>query len=288
MTPAAPLAAAARARRVDRQREHAEPEHPGEHRADDDVVGATAVAEQAEHDGRPSTSSTNSPSRGVDAERERAERAGERDVAERVAGEDLAAQHHEVADQPGQRRDRHAGEERVPHERVGEQVAEAGRRPRAAPVTPAPSRPSAHASRSLPPARGEQVHGERDRRDEEADRVRREVRDEQRQTRSTREPDPDGERERRAAAAAVQRLRRRGRDDQQGEHQQRPGDLADLGRGDPQQDQERHRQPAHRDAAGRGDVRVDGGEQQRPRDRGQDRRSVTAATTRSSHDLAAA
>ena len=40
----------------------------------------------------------------------------------RVAGEDLAAQHQEVADQPGRQGDDGAGQERVLHERVGEHV----------------------------------------------------------------------------------------------------------------------------------------------------------------------
>ena len=58
-----------------------------------------------------------SPSRSVDSEREGGERAGERDVTERVAAEDLAAQHDEVADQPARGGDRGAGEERVADER---------------------------------------------------------------------------------------------------------------------------------------------------------------------------
>ena len=49
--------------------------------------------------------------------------AGERDVAQRVTREHLAAQHDEVADESGQGRDRNAREERVLHEVAREQVA---------------------------------------------------------------------------------------------------------------------------------------------------------------------
>ncbi len=56
----------------------------------------------------------------VDADRGGGERAGERDVAERVAREHLRAQHHEVADEPAGQRDERAGEEGVAHERVRE------------------------------------------------------------------------------------------------------------------------------------------------------------------------
>ena len=40
----------------------------------------------------------------VDADGQRRQRAGERDVAERVAAEDLAPQHDEVADEPRRQR----------------------------------------------------------------------------------------------------------------------------------------------------------------------------------------
>ncbi len=59
----------------------------------------------------------------VDPGRRGREGSGEGDVAERVAGEDLAAQDHEVADQPAGKRDGGAGEEGVAHELVGEHQA---------------------------------------------------------------------------------------------------------------------------------------------------------------------
>ena len=54
----------------------------------------------------------------VDAGERGREHAGERDVAQRVAGEDLRAQHDEVADGAAGERDRRAGEERVADELV--------------------------------------------------------------------------------------------------------------------------------------------------------------------------
>ena len=54
----------------------------------------------------------------VDPGGQRGQRAGVGDVRQRVAGEHLAAQHDEVADQPGQQRDRGAGEQRVLDERL--------------------------------------------------------------------------------------------------------------------------------------------------------------------------
>ena len=160
--------------RVDAEEQHAGAEDPGEHRADHDVVGAPAVAEQPERDRdehrRPEQARTR-----VDADRERRQRAGERDVTERVGAEHLAAQHDEVADEPARRRDRGPGEERVAHERSA----------RACRPSPEPGRAgctiraitSAAATRS-----GAAVGRERDRRDPEPDRVRRVVRE--------REPEP--------------------------------------------------------------------------------------------------
>ena len=56
-------------------------------------------------------------------DRRRREGSGEGDVAERIAGEDLAAQDDEIADQPAGERDECAGEEGVPHEFMGEHQA---------------------------------------------------------------------------------------------------------------------------------------------------------------------
>src|SRR5438270_646761 len=77
---------------------------------------------------------------------ERGERAGERDMRQRVGGEDLGAQHEEVPDQSGGERDGRAGEERVLHERVREHHATLLARDPAAP----PSRRVAAAS-TYPP-----------------------------------------------------------------------------------------------------------------------------------------
>ncbi len=53
------------------------------------------------------------------------ERAGERDVAERVAGEHLGAEHNEVPDQPARERDRGTGEPGVADELLREHQATA-------------------------------------------------------------------------------------------------------------------------------------------------------------------
>ncbi len=63
------------------------------------------------------------PDPDVDPGGGRGERAGERDVAERVAGEHLRAQHDEVADQPAGERDRGAGQEGVADELLREHQA---------------------------------------------------------------------------------------------------------------------------------------------------------------------
>ena len=63
------------------------------------------------------------PCTDVDSERGRAECARERDVAERVAGEHLRAQHDEPADEAAGDRDEAAGDERVAHELVREHQA---------------------------------------------------------------------------------------------------------------------------------------------------------------------
>src|SRR5439155_4024353 len=60
---------------------------------------------------------------GVQAGGERGEGAGERDVRQRVRGEDLGPQDEEVPDQPGGERHGGAGEEGVLHERVGQHGA---------------------------------------------------------------------------------------------------------------------------------------------------------------------
>ena len=103
------------------EEEHAEPEHPGEDGADRDVVGGAAAAEQAEAEPDGDGGREQSQA-GVDAGGEGGEGAGVGDVAERVAGEDLPAQHHEVAGQPADRGDGGAGDQRVHDEGVAEHV----------------------------------------------------------------------------------------------------------------------------------------------------------------------
>ena len=112
-------------RRVERQEEHAEAENPGEHAADDDIVRPRPPAERA-HPERDDDGQREQPDPQVESGRQRRERAGERDVGQRVGGEDLGSQHEEVADQTGGQRDGGAGEKRVPHERMREDVAERG------------------------------------------------------------------------------------------------------------------------------------------------------------------
>ena len=73
----------------------------------------------------------------------------------------------------------------------------------------------------------------------------------------------------------------RGGHDEQREDQQRAGDLARLGDGDPEHHEEHDRESAHGNAVGGGDVGVDRGEQQRTaddrdRDESRDRRPPTA------------
>ena len=112
----------ARVRREDREEEDAEAERPGEERADDDVVGAGAVAERAHRDAAADGGDEEAGA-DVDAERGGGERPGERDVAERVAREDLRAQHDEAADEPACEPDEAAGDERVAHELLREHQA---------------------------------------------------------------------------------------------------------------------------------------------------------------------
>ena len=111
-----------------REEVHAEPEDRGERDPDRDVVGVRAVAERAEQQ-RDQDRRGEQPDADVDPGGGGGERAGERDVAERVAGEHLRAQDDEVADQPARERDRGAGEPGVADELVREHqaVASAGR-----------------------------------------------------------------------------------------------------------------------------------------------------------------
>src|SRR5919201_4901402 len=103
----------------DREEEDAESQHPRKDRADDDVVGARALAEQPKPD-RHQDRRREQADADVDAGGRGRQGAGEGDVAEGVAGEDLAPQNNEVADKAAGERDRGAGQEGVSHELVGE------------------------------------------------------------------------------------------------------------------------------------------------------------------------
>ena len=98
------------------------PRIAGERDPDRDVVGVRAVAEQPEHQ-RDQDRGGEQADADVDPGGGRGERAGERDVAERVAGEHLRAEHDEVADQPARERDRGAGEPSVADELLREHHA---------------------------------------------------------------------------------------------------------------------------------------------------------------------
>jgi hypothetical protein len=112
-------------RRIESQEEHAEAENPRKHAADNDVVRPRPAPERSHTEG-DEDSHREEPEPQVESGRERRERTGERHMGQRVRGEDLGPQHEEIADQTGGERDRGAGEERVPHEGVGEDVAERG------------------------------------------------------------------------------------------------------------------------------------------------------------------
>ena len=109
--------------RVEGEEEDAEPEDPGEDVADHDVVGETPPTERSHHDTDEDAGDEEADAQ-VDTEGERCERAREGDVAERVAGEHLPPEHHEVADESGGEGDQGARNERIVHEWVREHVAD--------------------------------------------------------------------------------------------------------------------------------------------------------------------
>ena len=107
--------------------QHTEAEHPGEDGADHHVVRATSRAEHTHSEGDRGRHDEQ-PQPEVGAESKGTERARERRVAERVAAEDLASQHDEVADETGSGCNCGTGDEGVPHERVREDLREPGAR----------------------------------------------------------------------------------------------------------------------------------------------------------------
>ncbi len=116
-----------RRRRVQRQEQHAQTEQPGEHAADHHVVGAPARPEGAEQQGHEDGAGEEADVH-VEPRGQRREGAGERRVAQRVAREDLRADHQEVADHAGRHRDGPTGQRGVPRELLAEEVADAGER----------------------------------------------------------------------------------------------------------------------------------------------------------------
>ena len=104
-------------RRVVVQKQQSETERQRQHHADGDVAAADALAHQSHADPGGDRETDQSPDRGH-ADQDGAGRPGKADMAERVTGKSLPAQHQEIAHQS---RDdgRHAcGGERVAHEIV--------------------------------------------------------------------------------------------------------------------------------------------------------------------------
>ncbi len=87
----------------------------------------------------------------------------------------------------------------------------------------------------------------------------------------------------RPAAGGDEPLRGGGGHHEQGEYQQRAGDLRRFGDCRAEQDQERDRQRADRDTPCRGDIGVHGGEQQRPADHREHRQHGERRRLRASH-----
>jgi len=86
---------------------------------------------EAAHPHRDEHGRAEEPDPRVDTQRRSAERARERDVAERVAGEDLGAEHEEVPDQAAGDGDEAPRQERVAHELVAQHQPAAARQTRA-------------------------------------------------------------------------------------------------------------------------------------------------------------
>ena len=194
----------------------------------------------------------------VDAEGQGGERPGEGHVREGVGREHLAPEHHHVADQPRRQGDAGPGGERRAQERVVQHVGQAGERidgpgqvpgrrhPPTAAVGAGPCRPPGPPGRPRcpgtepvaqgPAARGQHVDPEPDGGHVEAHRVdgveghqQRHPGDDQRQHHG------EGQAE---GGPGGDLLGGGGRHDQQGEDQQGPGDLADLGGRASEQQQE--------------------------------------------------
>ena len=108
--------------REDRQEKDAETEGPGEERADGDVVCPRLVSEQAHRDAAENRRGVEAD-QDVEAEDGCGQRAGEGDVAQRVAGEDLGAENDEVPDQAAGESDETARDQRIAHELVREHQA---------------------------------------------------------------------------------------------------------------------------------------------------------------------
>ncbi len=102
---------------VEMQEQQAEAERQRQHHADRDVPLRQPLAHQAHGDAGRDGHQHQAPE-WRNADQERAGRAGEADMRQRVAGKRLAAQHQEIADRAGQDGDHGRGRERVAHEIV--------------------------------------------------------------------------------------------------------------------------------------------------------------------------
>ena len=111
----------------DGQGENAQAEDPGERAADDHVVGWAISPERPEHDG-DRDGRYEEAQLGVEPGDQRDERAGECDVPEGVAGEDLASQDQEVADQSGGGGDGRSCDQAVTDERLIPHVVQSDHR----------------------------------------------------------------------------------------------------------------------------------------------------------------
>ena len=105
------------ARRIEVEKENAEAERQGQHGADRDIAVAQAVAEDTDRRRRGEGEGQQTPER-IDAEQDRAGRAGEADMRKRMTGEGQVAQYQEIPDRPGDDRDDAAGEKGGAHEVV--------------------------------------------------------------------------------------------------------------------------------------------------------------------------
>ncbi len=111
------------ARGIDGQEQDSQSQHPREHAADHHVVGPAGAPEDA-HPHRDGHRGAEQAEPEVEPGGEGSEGAGEGDVAERIPGEHLAPEHHEVPDQSARGGDTGPGQKGVAHERVRQDGAD--------------------------------------------------------------------------------------------------------------------------------------------------------------------